>query len=129
MWRNVNTFNPFNNKHCKQYTFFNFNIFYRHLHCTGHIGNFVIASEEAIAKGIRRIVALTGPEATKALKKAAVLQNILDQLQTTIVSDKTNVNIKEQVKKIVELTDDISHAVISSWRKVHIFLHYFILQS
>ena len=29
----------------------------------------VIASEEAIAKGIRRIVALNGPEAAKALTK------------------------------------------------------------
>jgi len=32
---------------------------------SGHIGDFVISTEEAIAKGIRRIVALTGPEATK----------------------------------------------------------------
>lgn len=36
-----------------------------HLQRAGHIGDFVIASEEAIAKGIRRIVALTGPEAVK----------------------------------------------------------------
>lgn len=36
-----------------------------HLQRAGHIGDFVIASEEAIAKGIRRIVALTGPEASK----------------------------------------------------------------
>jgi alanyl-tRNA synthetase len=35
------------------------------LHRAGHVGRFVIASEEAIAKGIRRIVALTGPEALK----------------------------------------------------------------
>jgi len=45
---------------------------YRNL---GHIGDFVISSEEAIAKGIRRIVALTGPEATKALKRNEVLEN------------------------------------------------------
>lgn len=38
-----------------------------HLHRSGHIGDFVISSEDAIAKGIRRIVALTGPEATKVL--------------------------------------------------------------
>jgi alanyl-tRNA synthetase len=38
---------------------------FRHLHRAGHVGIFVIASEEAIAKGIRRIVALTGPEASK----------------------------------------------------------------
>ena len=40
----------------------------------GHMGNFVIASEEAIAKGIRRIIALTGPEAAKAINKANLLQ-------------------------------------------------------
>ena len=36
-----------------------------HLHNSGHIGNFVIVTEEAIAKGIRRIVAVTGNEANK----------------------------------------------------------------
>jgi len=41
---------------------------FRHLHRAGHIGGFVIASEEAIAKGIRRIVALTGPEASKVTR-------------------------------------------------------------
>ncbi|XP_020285640.1 alanine--tRNA ligase, cytoplasmic isoform X2 [Pseudomyrmex gracilis] len=88
-----------------------------HLHYTGHIGDFVIASEDAIAKGIRRIVALTGPEAAKALKKATLLQNQLTQLQSTIEADKSGTNSKEYVKKIVELTEDISHAVISGWRK------------
>jgi alanyl-tRNA synthetase len=38
---------------------------FRHLHRAGHIIGFIIASEEAIAKGTRRIVALTGPEASK----------------------------------------------------------------
>jgi alanyl-tRNA synthetase len=38
------------------------------------MGNFVIASEEAIAKGIRRVIALTGPEAAKAISKANQLQ-------------------------------------------------------
>ena len=88
-----------------------------HLHYTEHIGDFVIASEEAIAKGIRRIVALSGPEATKAQKKAAVLQSHLEQLQATITTDKSGINAKEHVKKIVELTDDVSHATIPSWRK------------
>ena len=41
-----------------------------HLLRAGHMEHMVIASEEAIAKGIRRIVALTGPEAAKALAKA-----------------------------------------------------------
>lgn len=94
---------------------------HRHLHYTGHIGDFVIASEDAIAKGIRRIIALTGPEATKALKKAILLQNQLTQLQTIIEADKSGINSKGYVKKIVELAEDISHAIIPGWRKVIIF--------
>ena len=38
---------------------------FRHVKRSGHIGDFVISAEEAIAKGIRRIVAITGPEASK----------------------------------------------------------------
>ncbi|XP_006613091.1 alanine--tRNA ligase, cytoplasmic isoform X1 [Apis dorsata] len=88
-----------------------------HLHYTGHIRNFIIVSEEAIAKGIRRIVALTGPEAMKAQKKTSILQNYLDELQISIEADKNGINTKEHIKKIVELTDDVSHAIISSWKK------------
>lgn len=36
---------------------------------SGHIGDFVISAEEAIAKGIRRIVAITGPEASKVVMR------------------------------------------------------------
>ncbi|GAB1869571.1 Alanine--tRNA ligase [Camponotus japonicus] len=88
-----------------------------HLHYTGHIGDFIIASEEAIAKGIRRIVALTGPEAAKAFRTATLLQNQLSHLRETIEIDKSGTNSKEYVKKIVELTEEITHAVIPSWRK------------
>ena len=49
----------------------NFSLF-RHLHHAGHIREFVIASEEAIAKGIRRIVALTGPEASKVTETNSI---------------------------------------------------------
>ncbi len=38
---------------------------HRHLRNSGHAAPFVIVSEEAIAKGIRRIVAVTGAEAQK----------------------------------------------------------------
>lgn len=95
--------------------------FYRHLHYTGHIGDFIITSEEAIAKGIRRIVALTGPEAAKAFRTATLLQNQLSHLQKMIETDKSGTNSKEYVKKIVKLTDEITHAVIPGWRKVITF--------
>lgn len=88
-----------------------------HLKYSGHIGDFVIASEEAIAKGIRRIVALTGPEAAKALKKNELLENQVNEIKTEIANDKDGAKSKEIVKKIVELTDDVSHSVIPYWKK------------
>lgn len=88
-----------------------------HVQYAGHIGDFVISSEEAIAKGIRRIVALTGPEATKALKKTELLENQLNELKSTIDSDKDASKSKEHVKKIVELNDEVSQALIPYWKK------------
>ena len=38
-----------------------------HLQHSKHIGSFAIVTEEAIAKGIRRIVALTGSDAEKVI--------------------------------------------------------------
>lgn len=88
-----------------------------HLKYSGHVGDFVIASEEAIAKGIRRIVALTGPEAARALKRNELLENRLNDLKKVIDDDKNGEKSKENVKKIVELTEEVSHAVIPYWKK------------
>lgn len=38
---------------------------FSHLQNSGHIQSFALVTEEAISKGIRRIVALTGPVAVK----------------------------------------------------------------
>lgn len=88
-----------------------------HLHQSSHIGDYVIVSEEGIAKGIRRIVAVTGPEATKAINKLALLENDVNEIANILKKD---LDINEQkviVKRIVELSDAISHAQISYWRK------------
>lgn len=97
------------------------NLFHRHLHYTGHIGDFIIASEDAIAKGIRRIVALTGPEATKAIRTAMILQKQLSQFKATIGADMSGEKSKEYVRKIVGLTEEISHALIPAWWKAITF--------
>lgn len=55
-------------------------ILWSHLRNVSHIGHLVITAEEAIAKGIRRIVAVTGPEAEKALHSADCLDKRIDQL-------------------------------------------------
>lgn len=88
-----------------------------HLQQSGHIGNFVVTSEEAIAKGIRRIVALTGPEAVKALKKTELFEAEIAKLKNVISADASGKNSKEHVKRIVELTEDISMAVIPYVKK------------
>lgn len=88
-----------------------------HLKRSGHIGDFIIASEEAIAKGIRRVVALTGPEATKAIKRSELFQNEVENLKNLIDDKNRNITEKEIVKKIVELTEEISQSNISYWKK------------
>lgn len=88
-----------------------------HLKQTGHIGEYVIVSEEGIAKGIRRIVALTGPEATKALNKLSLLENEVNNIASFIKDQGDNINQKDIVKKIVDITNEISHAQISYWKK------------
>ncbi|EDX04231.1 GD22412 [Drosophila simulans] len=84
---------------------------------SGHIMDFVISSEEAIAKGIRRIVALTGPEALKALKKSEAFEQEIVRLKATIDNDKSGKDSKSHVKEIVELTEQISHATIPYVKK------------
>merc|ERR1712223_807900 len=79
------------------------------------MGPFIVASEEAIAKGIRRVVALTGPEATKALNKQKLLENELAEVAKTINGGK--LSQKEMVKLITDLTEGISAAQISYWKK------------
>ncbi|XP_018495959.1 alanine--tRNA ligase, cytoplasmic [Galendromus occidentalis] len=82
-----------------------------HLQNAGHIGDFVIAQEEAIAKGIRRIMALTGTEAAKATKRAEHLESEVNTLKSLVGKDKS------LVKRITELSDEISQSSISYWRK------------
>ncbi|XP_058062756.1 alanine--tRNA ligase, cytoplasmic [Anopheles bellator] len=87
-----------------------------HLHQSGHMVDFVITTEEAIAKGIRRIVALTGPEALKALQKTEALEQEVSKLRATIEKS-TGAGAKEHVRQIVELTEDISQATIPYVKK------------
>lgn len=86
-----------------------------HLRRSGHIIDFVISSEEAIAKGIRRIVALSGPEALKAIDRANSFEQRIIKLSDAVVSDVKN--SKLYVKSIVDLSEEIAHANISHVKK------------
>ncbi|KAK9517075.1 hypothetical protein VZT92_024969 [Zoarces viviparus] len=86
-----------------------------HLQNSGHAAPFVIVSEEAIAKGIRRIVAVTGTEAQKAQRKADSLLQALSGLGDK-VKQQTAPN-KDVQKDIGDMTELIGTAVISQWKK------------
>lgn len=45
---------------------------YSHLARAGHIGQMCIVTEEAISKGVRRIIAITGAEANKVCSAHSV---------------------------------------------------------
>ncbi len=89
-----------------------------HLTNSAHMEKMVITSEEAIAKGVRRIIALTGSEALKAVKKADVLAKGIDTLtselnETIKSSEKMQLNQSDLNRKINTLNDEISQSVIS----------------
>ncbi|XP_017296798.1 alanine--tRNA ligase, cytoplasmic [Kryptolebias marmoratus] len=86
-----------------------------HLQNSGHAAPFVIVSEEAIAKGIRRIVAVTGTEAQKAQRKADAVLQSLSALGDK-VKQQTAPN-KDLQKEIADLTEELGAAVISQWQK------------
>jgi len=59
-----------------------------HVSRTGDIKNFVITEESGIAKGIRRITAVTGHEAQSVTRVAQSLEAKLDQLMETTGNEK-----------------------------------------
>ena len=92
-----------------------------HLQNSAHIEKFIILSEEAIAKGIRRIIAVTGAEALKAHKKADALEKSVAELSARINGEieknKSSINLQVYNKEIYNLNELINQSQISYWRK------------
>ncbi|VDK41872.1 unnamed protein product [Anisakis simplex] len=92
-----------------------------HLHNVGHIGQLVITTEEAIAKGVRRMVAVTGPEAIRAVQRADRFEARVQKLHDQVTADRSIVNDRQQFKnatKLVnELVEEINQAQLPYWRK------------
>lgn len=61
---------------------------YRHVAKTDEIKDFVIVEESSIAKGIRRVIAVTGHEAHEVSRKAADLQRKLERIESLEGKDK-----------------------------------------
>ncbi|CAD6184383.1 unnamed protein product [Caenorhabditis auriculariae] len=91
-----------------------------HLHNVGHIGTLVITSEEAIAKGIRRIVALTGPEAERATHRADRLEARVAQLSNEVYNRETAASkdkVKTLTNKLQEVIEEANASLLPYWRK------------
>lgn len=92
-----------------------------HLQNSSHIQKFIVLSEEAIAKGIRRIIAVTGNEAVRSHKKADVLEkevsDLSSSIQSQIKANKDGVNLQSLNKDIYNLNETINQSQISYWRK------------
>uniref|UniRef100_A0A1A8E1X0 Alanine--tRNA ligase n=1 Tax=Nothobranchius kadleci TaxID=1051664 RepID=A0A1A8E1X0_NOTKA len=86
-----------------------------HLQNSSHAAPFVIVSEEAIAKGIRRIVAVTGAEAQKAQRKADALRQSLSALGDKVKQQATP--NKDVQREIADMTESLGTAVIPQWQK------------
>jgi alanyl-tRNA synthetase len=85
------------------------------------MGDFAIISEEAIAKGIRRIVAITGLMAAKAVNKAQYFNKEILKIEKMILADERREKTKEILDAIIRLSDNILESTISAWEKVIIF--------
>jgi len=90
-----------------------------HLKNTEDIIECAIVTEEAVAKGIRRIIAVTGHEAQKAHVRATGLETKLSNLRNEVEQQKNtqSLNIKALNQQITALTDEVSYSVIPSWKK------------
>ena len=80
---------------------------------SGHARRLIITSEEAISKGIRRIVAVTGNEAEKAEKLAAKYQAQLDALGVEVKEAIAASSVLEVTNKVNEMLKVIEVAPIS----------------
>lgn len=95
-----------------------------HLKNVGHIGKLVISSEEAIAKGVRRVVALTGPEAERAIQRADRIEKEVKAIEERVKMDenivKDKIRFKDTVKEINDLVDRMNQQPLPYWRKEEI---------
>lgn len=86
-----------------------------HLVQAGHARDLLIVSEEAIAKGIRRVVAVTGPEAARALSRAAHLEEEISNLKTHVEAERPP--LREVVRQVTALLDQVNTAQIQHWKR------------
>uniref|UniRef100_A0A1I8J7W1 Alanine--tRNA ligase n=1 Tax=Macrostomum lignano TaxID=282301 RepID=A0A1I8J7W1_9PLAT len=88
-----------------------------HLHNAGHIGQMAIISEEAIAKGIRRIVAVTGTEASRARHSADLLEADVTSLEGLASACTDVAEARGLARRIVDLSTLVAQSTTPSVRR------------
>ncbi|XP_046842185.1 alanine--tRNA ligase, cytoplasmic-like isoform X2 [Xenia sp. Carnegie-2017] len=85
-----------------------------HLRNTSHMKAFSLISEEAISKGIRRIVAVTGYDAERAINRANTLHQQVENLKANITEkfNSKTLDPKKAIREVTVLSDEISSAII-----------------
>ncbi|KRX52310.1 Alanine--tRNA ligase, cytoplasmic [Trichinella sp. T9] len=93
-----------------------------HLLRTGHLGDFVIASEEAVARGIRRIVALTCHEAEQAVQKLEYfvkrVEEVMDLIRASVLSGELDYSFLN--REISGCSEEMKASQIPAWRREHL---------
>ncbi|KAI6178830.1 Alanine--tRNA ligase, mitochondrial [Aphelenchoides besseyi] len=92
-----------------------------HLKNVGHIGRFVITSEEPVAKGIRRIVAVTGPAAVTAVQRGNRYEQRVNELLKRVKANsdvfKTPKTYRELVNEANGVLDELNSSQMPKWQK------------
>jgi alanyl-tRNA synthetase len=83
-----------------------------HVPSTAMIGDFAIISEEAVAKGVRRVVALSGDDAARAIRAA-------DEMARRIKAAASLADL-ELPKAVTQLGVDLEGQTMPAWRKVQL---------
>lgn len=87
------------------------------------MGKLVIVTEEAIAKGIRRVVAVTGNEASKSIHKSDIYQREFKMIEGKVneyFNNSTKYTQKQLVKMITELSEEVSQSNTPYWKRENI---------
>ena len=87
-------------------------LIHSHVAKTGEIKDFVVLEESGIAKGIRRIIAVTGHEATEVTRLADDLKSRLDRIE--------QLGGKEKDTQLKAYTTELGQADISAVRKAEL---------
>uniref|UniRef100_A0A8C9TV34 Alanine--tRNA ligase n=1 Tax=Scleropages formosus TaxID=113540 RepID=A0A8C9TV34_SCLFO len=89
-----------------------------HLLMTGEIQDFVVVSERQIAKGVSRIVAVTGAQAKEAREAGRVLECEVDSLRVRLTAASPSLpGIHRLSKEAGLLIDAVENTAIPQWQR------------